>query len=70
MRSSSKSIFVSILIVITLLGMSLSAIPVNQNKELEKEETKFFSHTNVNFEGYQEDSVYSYSTLTSGGYTQ
>ena len=50
--------------------MSLSAIPNNQSKELEDEETKFFSHTNVNFEGYQEDSVYTYSTLSSGGWTQ
>ncbi len=50
--------------------MSLSAIPHNQNKEIQEEETKFFSHTNVNFEGYQEDSVYTYSTLSSGGWTQ
>ena len=50
--------------------MSLSAMPNNQSKEIEEEDTKFFSHTNVNIEGYQEDSVYTYSTLTSGGYTQ
>ena len=44
-------VFVSIFIVITLIGMSLSAIPNNENKELEEEETKFFSHSNVNFAG-------------------
>ena len=70
MSRPPKSVFVSIFIVITLLGMSLSAIPNNENKELEEEETKFFSHSNVNFAGYQEDSVYSYSTLSSGGYSQ
>lgn len=70
MSMPSKSMFVSIFIVITLLGMSLSAMPNNENKELEEEQTKFFSHSNVNFAGYQEDSVYSYSTLSSGGYSQ
>ncbi|MAD72950.1 MAG: hypothetical protein CL973_04075, partial [Euryarchaeota archaeon] len=70
MSRPPKSVSVSIFIVITLLGMSLSAIPNNENNELEEEETKFFSHSNVNFAGYQEDSVYSYSTLSSGGYTQ
>ena len=70
MRRPPKSAFVPIFIVITLIGMSLSAIPNNQSKELEDEETKFFSHNNVNFEGYQEDSVYTYSTLSSGGWTQ
>ena len=70
MSRPSKSVFVSTFIVITLLGMSLSAMTNNENKELEEEETKFFSHSNVNFAGYQEDSVYSYSTLSSGGYSQ
>ena len=70
MSRPSKSAFASIFIVITLLGMSLSAIPNNENKELEDGETKFFSHSNVSFAGYQEDSVYSYSTLSSGGWTQ
>ena len=70
MRTPPKSVFVSIFIVITLVGMSLSAIPNNQSKEIQEEETKFFSHNNVNFEGYQEDSVYTYSTLSSGGWTQ
>ena len=69
MRNPSKSVFVSVFIVITLVGMSLSAISNNQNQEIQEEETKFFSHTNINFEGYQEDSIYSYSTLSSGGYT-
>ena len=69
MRNPSKSVFVSVFIVITLVGMSLSAISINQNQEIQEEETKFFSHTNINFEGYQEDSIYSYSTLSSGGYT-
>ena len=35
MRRPLKSIFVSIFIVITLVGMSLSAIPHNQNKEIQ-----------------------------------
>jgi len=70
MRRATKSVFVSTFIVITLVGMSLSAIPNNQIIELEEEEEKFFSHVNVNIEGYQEDSIYTYSTLTSGGYTQ
>jgi len=70
MSRPSKFAFASIIVVITLLGMSLSAIPNNENKELEDEETKFFSHSNVSFAGYQEDSVYSYSTLSSGGWTQ
>ena len=70
MRRPCKSVFVSIFIVIILIGMSLSAMPNNQSKEIEEEDTKFFSHTNVNIEGYQEDSVYTYSTLTSGEYTQ
>jgi len=70
MRKPPKLVFVSIFIVITLIGMSLSMITNSQNKDLLEEETKFFSHTNVNFEGYQEDSVYTYSTLSSGGWTQ
>ena len=52
MRNPSKSVFVSVFIVITLVGMSLSAISNNQNQEIQEEETKFFSHTNINFEGY------------------
>ena len=70
MTRPRKSVFVSIFIVITLIGMSLSMITNSQNKDLLEEETKFFSHTNVNFEGYQEDSMYTYSTLSSGGWTQ
>ena len=70
MNKSPKSIFVSVFIAIVLLGMSLSAIPTNQNKELDDKESKSFTHTNVSFEGYQEDSVYTYSTLSSGGWTQ
>ena len=70
MRRPSKSIFAPMIIVITLIGMSLSAIPNSQINELEEQETTFFSHSNVNFAGYQEDSVYSYSTLSSGGWTQ
>jgi len=35
MSMPSKSMFISIFIVITLLGMSLSAMPNNENKELE-----------------------------------
>ena len=71
MKLSRKSNLVPILIVFTLLGMSLSAIPIsNQSIELEDNELNLFSHSNINFEGYQEDSVYSYSTLSSGGYTQ
>ncbi len=59
------------MIVFTLLGMSLSAMPIsNQSIELEDNELNLFSHSNINFEGYQEDSVYSYSTLSSGGYSQ
>ena len=70
MRRPPKSVYVSIFIVITLIGMSLSMITNSQNNDLLEEETKFFSHTNVNFEGYQEDSMYTYSTLSSGGWTQ
>jgi alpha-tubulin suppressor-like RCC1 family protein len=66
-----KSDFTAIMIVFTLLGMSLSAIPISkESTELENIETKFSSHTNISIEGYQEDSIYSYSTLSSGGYTQ
>ena len=70
MRRPPKSVFVSIFIVITLIGMSLSMITNSQNNDLLEQETKCFSHTNVNFEGYQEDSMYTYSTLSSGGWTQ
>ncbi len=70
MNKSPKSIFVSVFIATVLVGMSLSAIPTNQNKELDDKESKSFTHTNVSFEGYQEDSVYTYSTLSSGGWTQ
>ena len=52
MSRPPKSVFVSIFIVITLLGMSLSTIPNNENKELEEEETKFFSHSNVTCKVY------------------
>ncbi|MBL6883566.1 MAG: hypothetical protein ISR09_04175 [Candidatus Thalassarchaeum sp.] len=66
-----ESNFATIMIVITLLGMSLSALPISkESTELENIETKFSSHTNISIEGYQEDSIYSYSTLSSGGYTQ
>ena len=66
-----KSNFAAIMIVFTLLGMSLSALPISkESTELENIETKFSSHTNISIEGYQEDSIYSYSTLSSGGYTQ
>jgi alpha-tubulin suppressor-like RCC1 family protein len=70
MNKSPKSIFVSVFIAVVLIGMSISAIPTNQNKELGDKENKSFTHTNVSFEGYQEDSIYSYSTLSSGGWTQ
>ena len=66
-----KSDFAVIMIVFTLLGMSLSAMPISkESTELENIETNFSSHTNISIEGYQEDSIYSYSTLSSGGYTQ
>ncbi|MDC3299830.1 hypothetical protein OAV20_01170 [Euryarchaeota archaeon] len=71
MTLSRKSNFAAIMIVFTLLGMSLSAMPISkESTELENIETKFSSHTNISIEGYQEDSIYSYSTLSSGGYTQ
>ena len=66
-----KSNFAAIMIVFTLLGMSLSAMPISKEyTELENIDAKFSSHTNISIEGYQEDSIYSYSTLSSGGYTQ
>ena len=54
-----ESNFATIMIVITLLGMSLSALPISkESTELENIETKFSSHTNISIEGYQEDSIY------------
>ena len=71
MSQFGKSNFVAIMIVFTLLGMSLSVMPISkESTELENIETKFSSHANISIEGYQEDSIYSYSTLSSGGYTQ
>ena len=50
MNKSPKSIFVSVFIAVVLIGMSISAIPTNQNKELGDKEHKSFTHTNVSFE--------------------
>ncbi len=72
MSPSKKTNLVAFLFIFGMLGMSLSAIPLNdESLQLKEEKTNLLTHNaNVSFEGYQEDSVYSYSTLSSGGYSQ
>ena len=67
------NMFVPILLVFTLLGMSLSAMPIsNRPIDLEEERTLSMTHSNIsnlNFAGHQDDSVFSYSTISSGYHT-
>ena len=65
--------FVPIILIFTLLGMSLSAMPIsNRPIDLEEERTLSMTHSNIsnlNFAGHQDDSVFSYSTISSGYHT-
>jgi alpha-tubulin suppressor-like RCC1 family protein len=74
MNNEKISKIMPFLLVLTLLGMSLSAMPMaEESVELDEQKTQLMTHGNVsnlNVAGYQEDSIYTYSTISGGGYTQ